>query len=327
MNFKSIPKSTQLLLLSTFLLSVITVIVLQKNNLKNTLDTEDSMFALSDSGSVTKIELAYQTEKLVLELLNDKTWQVNGLYQADADQINQIIKFLSKVEVKRSVYKEESLQVNDALEKNSYQLTLSDENGTLKKYYLTKNEADYTTLFAKMDGFQTSYLLQMPGFDGNLGSFLNTNALEWKNRVLFDSKIRDIEQIKISFYQNLSDGYTILRDKNRFLIKEVDKADSLRLYSFLQLFEKVKVAAFLPPTFQQQKDSLSKIEPTFGIELKDIRQAKWNQIQIFYQPNQKTKIFAFVGANKELVVIKPSIFEYILQKRSFFEKKSDKISR
>jgi hypothetical protein len=320
MFLKSVPKSSKILIVVSVFLSIITVLVLNQKNQKDTIVSDDSLFAVSDSGSVKKIVLVYKEKQVVLNFENNR-WLVNNSFEGDKDKINQVLNFLYKVQVKRSIYKEEAFKINDVLSKNAFTITLYGQNSEIRKYKLAENKTDFTNLIAQMDGYQTAFLVQLVGFDGNLSAFLNINELDWKNTILFQSRLQEIDQVKVTFYQNPSDGFEINRTKNKFEVKNLQQVDTLRLYSYLQLFEKVKIAEYLPTSFQKQKDSLLNIQPTFAIELKDVSKEKSNKIDIFYKDNQQSKIYAFVGVKKELVTIKPSIFEYLLQKKSFFEKK------
>jgi hypothetical protein len=149
----------------------------------------------------------------------------------------------------------------------------------------------------------------------------NLNEHFWKDKTLFNSRIADINYLKVSYKNKPNDGFEIKRGLNKFSISEIPKYDSLKLLSYLDLYRKVEVFTYDIQNKKNISDSLSKLQPDFMIELTDKIPEKSNSISIYYQSKQNGQIYAFVGKNNDLAIIKPRIFEYLLQKRSFFEKK------
>ena len=92
-------------LIIALLLAVIAAFLIF-NRSKKTLSAEISEFSVSDTASVTKIFMADKSNnKVLLERRGDKTWSLNGNYDAHVENMNIFLQTICNLEVREPVAK------------------------------------------------------------------------------------------------------------------------------------------------------------------------------------------------------------------------------
>lgn len=310
-------KQTKLLFLITAISAVLAVLSLINTSKKGTLDSEETTFAVIDSSKISAILIENKGKKIKLILENNK-WKTAENVSIDADLMSNFLDFITKTTVKKPIANEDEIQTKKQISENGISITVLKANQILSKFNLLF-EVENTVAYK--DGFSKPYIL-----NENL-SETTKNALEitelncWKNTVIFSSKPNTIERLSVSYTDSVDQNFIIKRGKFQFEIENMKNIDSLKTSAYLKLYEKIDIKRFCIESEQYKKDSLLKSKPTFVISLTDKFIEKSNSIDIFYVNGQKPPIFGLVGTQKVLCVIKPRVFEYLLQKRSFFQQK------
>jgi len=315
-----LPNSTKILSLITLVLAIWAGFALLRGGKTDTLVSEDSLFAVADSGLVSKIIFQSSGEPDITLTKPFESWMINNMVAADDEKMFNLIQFVYKARVKRPVFKEQIEWSINQLKSNGLKVNYLGQNGLLKSFWAAYLGGTEDELVVLMDGFQTPYIVQIPGFAGSLAQLFKPQIEDWKSRLIFASTMGNIENIKVSFNYYPQNSFEISKEDNRYKLKDFLQADSLRLYSYLQLFENVTIKAWLRKN-TAKKDSLLAQRPAFEVKLTDRNPKKSNQILIYFNDKQKGNIYGLVGEKQELCIIKPSIFEYLLQKRSFFQGK------
>lgn len=314
------PKNTKILLSIALILSVLAYISLNKGNKKDTIESEDAQFAVADSGSVDKIELI--TQSGTVSLLNaNGTWSVDNAYKADVNKLAQLCTFIYKVQATKPVYKELENKINRQIRTKGIKINAYVGNELVRQYTVALDSANAYTAYGKIGNVGNLYTLEIPGGEIKLAKLFDNQPILWKDKTVFNSLSRNINRVKIAFSATPKDGFELVSGLTKFEVVGMPKSDSVKIKSFLELFKNVEVKSYITENQANIRDSLLKIAPSFSISLEDRMATKSNSIKIFYQPKQNGEIYGLLGSSDELVSIRPMIFEYILQKRSFFEVK------
>lgn len=312
----NIPKSTRFLSLSAAILLVIAYFSVNQGNKKSSIDSDDAKFSFTDTLSISKIILKNKSSSLELNR-NLNIWFTKNQLKTHREYIKELMTIIQSIEARKIVYKDMESSVIKKMKANGVNFDIYSGAENIKNYTFL---IDSSGIFAQMpdgDLFECS----INNDNSNLSFIQNLNEHFWKDKTLFNSRIADINYLKVSYKNKPNDGFEIKRGLNKFSISEIPKYDSLKLLSYLDLYRKVEVFTYDIQNKKNISDSLSKLQPDFMIELTDKIPEKSNSISIYYQSKQNGQIYAFVGKNNDLAIIKPRIFEYLLQKRSFFEKK------
>jgi hypothetical protein len=313
-----IPKSTKILAFITVFLLVWAGFAMFQSAKKDTLVAEDNEFAIADSGIVTKIIFKRKNEQLQLSSPFEN-WVINNSITADDEKIANLLAYVYRFQVKRPVYKEQMTVALNHLTNNGLDVSYWGADGLLKKFKVGYIGGSEQELVALMDGFQVPYVVQIPGFEGNLAQLFDVRIETWKSRSVFASQVNSIEELDVKFNFYPENSFAICKKGNKHIVKQVPTSDSTRLHSYLQLYENVKIKEWLGDTGKGLRDSLIAQKAAFEILLADRNPKKSNSIKIYFDEGQTGNIYGLVGLENELCIIKTSIFEYLLQKRPFFK--------
>lgn len=319
----NIPKSTKILTIITLVLLLVAYFSFNINNKKTTFDDKDAQFLLSDSTSIHKIVINYNKVSLTLQK-NESIWMVENLYKSDVTQMNQLLNFVTKVESIGTIEKDKIAKIVDKITKNGVEISVFSSGVLIKNYKIATDTTteNLNVLVGIMSESSTPYMLEVPGNDIIFTKLFDNLAINWRDKTLFNSQISSINNVRVEFNSNKNDGFEIIKGLTKFEVLGIEaKSDSIKILSYLDLFKKVEIKQYLGDAILYKRDSLLKTKADFEIHLQDRDIRKSNSIKIYYQPKQNGEIYGLVGLKQELVTIRPMIFEYLLQKRSFFNKK------
>lgn len=201
---------------------------------------------------------------------------------------------------------------------NGTTISVLDNDKLLTKFCIL---FDSENTFALKDGYSKPFVLNENLNQNTKAAIEIVDKNSWKNTIVFSSNLNSIESITVQYTDSAEQNFTIYRGKFRFQIQEIANADSAKISAYLKLYENIAIKRYATTSELYKKDSLLKLKPTFIIKLVDKSEQKSNNIAIFYTNRQNPPIYGLVGLQKELCIIKPRLFEYLLQKRSFFETK------
>lgn len=311
-------KSTKVLVIVACISVCLAVITVFLQSPKGTLQFEDTQFAIADSGSVNKIIL-FQKGKSVVLSQNNGIWKANGTFLAEKTLVENLKNLVYKVQIRKLVSKDLLPKLQQLLQTEATELCYYNGEKLLKK---VKFIADSKELVGMIDGYKIPYFIDFPVLGKvPFSNIIAADVQNWRSRAIFISQPSTINQLKVTYFDSTKYSFEINRGTSKFEIKNMLNADSAKIMAYLELYKEVTIRRYCADNEQYKKDSLLKITPTFSIDLLDKFNEKSNAILIYYANNQKTDIYGLVGKSKELCVIKPRVFEYLLQKRYFFEAK------
>ena len=313
------PKSTKILLVIAVVLGIGAFFAYRKGNTGNTIQSEENLYAVLDSGRVNKIVLKHKEKEILLEQKNG-IWVVNNNFTADHIKLSALLNFIYKVRIKRPVYKEHVPLVAGRLKKNGITVSSFTDGQLIKQYTLLPDTTDQSAVYAISDEGGVPYSLTFSAEEG-ANELFSVTPEDWRSKMVFSSNVKSIKVLEVTFTKTPSESYRIESGFGGFSIVNMPRFDSLRLFSYLDLYKDVKIKAFISENKQKIKDSLLLSSPAFTISLEDRNPQKSNTIKIYFKEGQQSKIMALMGPEDQPVYIRPSIFEYLLQKRSFFERK------
>lgn len=313
------PKFSKNLSIIAFLSVFLAAFVYYIQSPKGTLQSEETQFAISDSGTVNKI-IIKQKLKILTLTKSENDWKTNQGFVAEGLFIENLKNLMYKSTIKKPISKEILQKIKEILIAEASEISYFENNTLLKK---VRYISDSQELIGLIDGFSNPYFIdfQVVG-KVPFANLISADEQNWRDRTIFSSSISTIETLNVIYNDSSKYSFSIERGKNSFAILGMPKADSAKILAYLDLYKSVQIRRYCSDNEQIKKDSLLKIRPTFVIELKDKFKNKSNVIAIYYALNQKTDIYGLLNDKKELCVIKPRVFEYLLQKRYFFESKN-----
>lgn len=326
-TWKQLPKVT-IILGITALVSVLLFLILRQIHLPDdTFDTPEAQLAVKDSGLVQSMEIYWASSGKSIQLYHASSRWSSDLFQGKLDKptVERLLHLIYHLEPIQKLADSDQQFALKNLMANGLRLTskvLPDSPPLQVVQLWLDTSATTPTLVAMNVDQKTPFICQASEEDIYLMStLLSKKELALRDRVVFVSTLSDLDTIMVQFSKQQQHNYLIYRKDDKFAIKDVPSSavDSLRLYSFLQLFEQVPVAAYCTSTFSHALDSIYREDhPAFVLDMKTYKtKSHW---EIYYKEGQKGKVYCKLNGN-EWAEVKTSLFEYILQKRSFFLKK------
>ncbi len=286
----------------------------------------DNIFHIDDSSLVTEIEMekvsrGASAEKMVLTKDETGTWMVNGEYTAIPTKVENILKTMTQIRVKGSVEKagqESGLQL---LKKSHTRVKISGADGEMKEYLIGATDSQHNANLMMVDGADKIYLVGKPGFTGYVSVFYNTNALEWRERTLFNLTPQNIKRISVAYPTTPEElGFELRRDADGdpWMLGEGVLANMDQTSNFMNLFEgKISAESFANEAFPGIRDSLPRREPDVVFEYETLS-GKAGSLKLFTRPDNVNNYFGYLEGRPELYTIQRFVMDKFLKTRSFF---------
>ncbi|MBN2683425.1 MAG: DUF4340 domain-containing protein [Bacteroidales bacterium] len=276
-------KQNIILLVIAVILSAIAIYFI-KFHKENTMgdcgdDESFSVFAVSDTASITRIFLAdKQNNSATIERKGDY-WTVNEKFRARKDAVDMILKTIKRIEFKNPVSKAARENVIRLLSGRSTKVEIYAGKKLLKTYYVGDATKDQygTYMLLEIDGQKacTPAIVHIPGFAGYLSSRFFTGEFEWRDKNIFSYNFNDIRSVKIQDNEHPKESYIAFNNgNNNFDLQGINGEkftwfDTIEVKTMLGYYKKVNFENFLPNMSQQTKDSILATSPFKIITLTD----------------------------------------------------------
>lgn len=205
-------KRTTLILLLLFLVFGGAAIwyLYQPEDEKTTLAGADRRFAVEDISQVHKIFIADREGTASTLERQGKHWLYNGQHKARPAVMEPLLEAIQRIQVR---YKPPQAAVDNmirALATQSYKVELYDKNNRLiKAYYLGGATADERGAFAIMEGADQPYVVDLPAWEGNVTVRFSRKGDEWRDKLLFEHELEDIQSVSIEYPQQRSESFRL----------------------------------------------------------------------------------------------------------------------
>jgi len=170
--------------------------------------------------------------------------------------------------------------------------------------------------------------VHIPGFNGFISGRFDVHEIEWRNRELFQSTLRTIQSLSVSYPSEFSvylveseNSFEIIFDSAGFKIEGVIRLDTTKLISYLNHYKNIQIEHYFGSLKDGFLDSLDEVTPLCIIRLVDIRAQNSNSITIYDKENNPDRMIGVIGKTNEIVSIQYFVFDKLMVKRSDFIKK------
>lgn len=345
------------------LIIIVTVLVILSafflifGNTKNTLNKKDRNFAVWDTASVTKIFIADKDGNTVLLQRSDSLgWTVND-YPAQVNQVRNLLRTFMYQTVRTPVAlaaRDNVIKVLAAIGKkveiyqnvyliDFWRIKLFKREKLTKTFYVGENTQDNVGTYMMIENSDNPYVVYIPGFKGFVHARYSSDYMEWRDQVVFNHHMQQIESVSLIFPQDQDQSYRIENPDNKnfkifsFANNEyLNDFDTIRLISYMSGFYDARFEYFVNDV--NLFDSLRSIVPFQELTLNP-RNGKPISVSLYLKRNDLTeeemeakyfeindypwdreRIWAIVNDGQELVSIQYYVFGRILRPIEFFKK-------
>lgn len=337
-------KNTYLYLAILIVLGTITYFVVT-NDSENTLDVEESNFAVENVDKIHKIFIADRNNNTATVTRKDGYWEytnkVGKTFKARPAAIEVLLRTIKDVEVRYMVQEAAVPMAVDDLATNGKKVELYDKRGKkFKTYYVGGPSNDTQGTFMIMEGSNNPYVTHLQSWEGILTDRYLIAEKDWRDKTVFSYSSKDIKSIQIDYPKQQSNSFVLTQVKDgKFEIeplypttqKNEKPIINQKALAYLYKYEKLVAEAFENQN-PNRSQILEKIPfATVQITTKNGEQKTVKFIPVIEQVEEVTeneksrpkiqRYFAFVNGNEDVYLVQQLLFGEIFWGYDFFFEK------
>ena len=269
-------KKNTLAIIIAALLVVIAGVLIWNNRYLTTIRGDAADFTVYDTASITKLFFADKRDHQVLLERTEEGWTVDNQYQASQRLINDMLTTLNRLRIRMPVSLKKSDNVITRMSSNNikvevYQIIprinlfnrikLFKHETRTKVFYVGDDTQDNNGSFVLKEGADKAYIVHIHGFRGFISSRFSANPIDWRDHIVFNCKMADIQSVKLEIYNNPANGFVITENgRYQFKMHSLDgkdiEYDTLRVLNLMSSFNEVRFESFLNDVSAQRRDSI-----------------------------------------------------------------------
>lgn len=268
-------KNTLAIIIAAFLI-IIAGILISNNRYLTTIRGEAADFSVYDTASITKLFFADKRGQQVLLQRTGNGWIVDNQYPASQRLVNDMMTTLNRLRIRMPVSLKKSDNVITRMAGNNikveiYQIVprinlfnrikLFNHEKRTKVFYVGDDTQDNNGSYVLKEGADKAYIVHIHGFRGFISSRFSANQMDWRDHVVFNSKMSDIQSVKLEVNNDPANSFTIT-ENGRYQFKMQDlngqniEYDTLRVLNLMSSFNEVRFESFLSDVEQSRRDSI-----------------------------------------------------------------------
>ena len=206
-----------------------------------------------------------------------------------------------------------------------------------KVFYVGDATMDSNGTFMLKEGADQPYIVNIPGFRGYISTRFAANPDEWRDHVIFQESLADIQSLTMEFGGEPMRGFRVDNvGKHQYKLTRLGDNqeipfDTLKVINLLSSFSDLRYEELLTnKTAQERMDSIRQSPYLHKITLEN----KQGEVQSMKAYNKKVqsvfdipesewiddedRMYAFVNDDKDLVLIQYYIFDKILKDVNYY---------
>ena len=352
-------KKNIILIVIVAILIIIAGILIGNNRYLSSLRGDAADFTVYDTASITKLFLADKSGNQVELEREGMAWIVNNEYRANQSLVNEMLYTLTRMRIKRPVSVRQTDNIISQMATTNtkvevYQMLprinlfnkvkLFYHETRSKVFYVGGVTQDNIGTYVLKEGGDKVYVAYLPMLNGSISSRFSANPTDWRNHIIFNARLNDIESVKLEINDDPDNGFIIKEGEryqytmNRLNGEPVEFSDN-KVLNLLTSFSDVRFEAFLydidsarrdsiiNSPFQQRltlttKDGISRSVTTFRlITNSDIYDYSEDDIDQFTEMlNDPDHKYALLSEGNEFVLIQDFVFGKLLKPADFYSK-------
>ena len=343
------------------ILVIIAGVLIGNNRYLSSLRSEASDFTVYDTASITKLFFADKSGHQALLQRDGSGWNVNNEFRANQGMVNEMLYTLNRMRIKMPVSVKKSDNIVTRMSSTNtkvevYQMMprinlfnkikLFYHETRTKVFYIGDVTQDNQGTYVLKEGGDKVYIVHLHGFRGFISSRFTANPIDWRSHTIFNTKLADIESLKLEITDEPDNGFIIKENgryqytMNRLNGEPVDFSDN-KVLNLLSSFSDVRFEAFLDDIdpsrrdsiinspFQQRltlttKDGKSRSVTTFRMranaDLYDYRKEDLENPDFDKMINDPDHKYALLSEGNEFVLIQDFVFGKLLKPADFYSK-------
>lgn len=343
------------------ILVIITGILIGNNRYLSSLRDDAYDFTVYDTASVTRLFFADKSGNQVELERYGTAWMVDNEYYANQTMVNEMLYTLKRMRIKMPVSIKKSDNIVTRMSGTNTKVEVYQQlprinlfnkvklfyHETLSKvFYIGDVTQDNQGTYVLKEGGDKVYIVHLNGFRGSVSSRFTANPIDWRNHIIFNSNISDIESLKLEINNDPDNGFIIKEidryqySMNRLNGEPVDFSDN-KVLNLLSSFRDVRFESFLDDVAPERRDSIinSPFQQRLTLTTKDGEsrsvttfRLNANSDMYYYSKedlenpefskmiNDPDHKYALLSEGNEFVLIQDFVFGKLLKPADFYSK-------
>lgn len=289
---------------------------------------ENSSFAVKPGKEITRIEFSQDLKDLTLEK-KGHNWLLNGTIETRKSGISFIIRILHDIEIKSPVSQE--LFDKEISEKSivPVKVKVYEKNRLLKTFLVYKTRSNIYGNIMKIKGGSKPFIVNVPGFEGNIGAAFTLNELFWQPYTIFNTLPSEIASVRVENLKDTSASFAIFRSNHSYMLSDMKKNlqgwDTTLITRYLSYFVKIPFEEWALDMGEEEKKMLSSQKPMYRITLntKDSIETVLSLWERLTDENgtlrkDNDRLYGKTQARDDFFILRYFDVDPVLKKRSYF---------
>jgi hypothetical protein len=206
----------------------------------NPFGNSDAGFTVTDTAAIGKIFLAHTDGHTITLERKSGGWIMDGKYPVLTSTINGLLATLHNQRAEAPVAKAARNNVIKEMATSSVKTEVYNRDGRQMAVFFVGGENSRTGgTFMLMDGAQTPYVVNVPGFNGYLMAYYPVEWTAWRDRHVFNLKPEEIKSVSVTYPEKPVNSFTISQE-NGTVAATVDSA-----FRHMGSFNEARAKAYL----------------------------------------------------------------------------------
>ncbi len=225
-----------------------------------------------------------------------KGWMLNDSLRADHGFVSNLISILDRVEITRKIENWEGVTQGEIK-------LISGNDAITFKYAMNPTQ---TKTYFIYEG-QVSEV-SVPGYRDNVSQVFELHPDQWQDRLVYDGSWRTIQYLSV--VNQIGDDFSLVFDKNFFLVNSQPVRDSAAVVDFLNQFADFQVNEIISKGRFSNFDSLIHTAPQAILQIDDINLEERLVFKIYHKLSEDH--YHFVTLGEKMAVIDEKRVEMML---------------
>lgn len=198
---------------------------------------------------------------------------MNQQLYAHKQNVQQLLNVFQDLRVEAPAQKTNRRQLLEIIRDNPIHVKIYGKDNIIKDYLIEDSQHKKGVSYMMMEGSNEPFIMELPGYDGDLADLVKVDANYWRDKTLFDYSGLDIESIKVTYPSEMQHSF-YLSYGDKFRLQSLAKDEYIEGFSgskaarYFSYFANVRFHEIITDE-PRIKDSLEKATPYCVFEIVD----------------------------------------------------------
>lgn len=245
----------------------------------------DRTFHIEDKQRVYEVFITHRDGEQVKLSKKNGFWLLNDAFKANPNIIENLLDAIARIQIKYVPPQAAVPAIINDLAKNGIRVEIFDRNHKkIMAYYVGGSTVDERGTHIIRENSDLPFVGELAGWEGNLRFRFRMKGNEWRDKTIFQYKVRDLESVQLTYpKQQLASFYLSQRNgsfqlKSASSLRKSMKISTSSGIAYLNGFEKLGAEAF--ETNNPYRDSIEKSLPFVTVNIKE-KEGKQRSLKVW----------------------------------------------